>query len=207
MPPDSEDNNTTIGVENCLREMAEGKQEARDHLIRIADRRLRRLTQTMFRDHPSLQRWEETDDVYQRGVVRLWQALGGCQPRSAVQFYRLAATVLRRELIDLARHYFGPEGMAAHHATPIWSANQDERPDAGPEHADGSTWDSAKLQTWTEFHQEVESLPEELKATFDLLWYQGLPQSEAAEVLGISKRTLERRWHEARMEIYRRLNQ
>jgi hypothetical protein len=26
----------------------------------------------------------------------------------------LAATCIRRELIDLARHYFGPEGMGTH---------------------------------------------------------------------------------------------
>jgi RNA polymerase sigma factor (sigma-70 family) len=204
MQPDFGEN-TTIGVERCLQQLAAGRADSREQLIEMSSRRLRRLTQAMFRDHPSLARWEEADDVYQQGVIRLWQALRECRPETAIQYYRLAAQVLRRELIDLARHYFGPRGLAANHATPAVFPHDVRF--GSPDNPADSTWDSARLQPWTDFHQEVESLPEELKSTFDLLWYQGLPQSEAAQVLNLSQRTLERRWHEARMEIYRRLNQ
>ncbi len=194
---------TTMAIDHHLRELAAGNAAARDLLIELANRRLWRLTQTMLRDHPSLARWEEADDVYQRAVVRLWQALRDCRPESAVQFYRLAAQVLRRELIDMARHYFGPHGLAAHHATPNWNVG-----DAGVplEPAAGSTWNPANLQPWTDFHECVERLPDELRVVFDLLWYQGLSQADAAKLLDLSQRTLERRWHAARVEIYRRIH-
>ena len=36
----------------------------------------------------------------------------------------------------------------------------------------------------------------------DLLYYQGLTQAEAAEVLGVSERTVKRRWQAARLALH-----
>jgi len=36
----------------------------------------------------------------------------------------------------------------------------------------------------------------------NLLWYEGLTQEEAGQVLGISLRTVKRRWHAARTRLY-----
>jgi DNA-directed RNA polymerase specialized sigma24 family protein len=49
-----------------------------------------------------------------------------------------------------------------------------------------------------EFHRIVEGLPGEV---FELLWYHGLTQKEAAELLGVSEWTLKRRWQEARIAL------
>jgi RNA polymerase sigma-70 factor (ECF subfamily) len=42
-------------------------------------------------------------------------------------------------------------------------------------------------------------LPNELKMVVEQLWYNGLTQVDAAEVLGISLATLKRRWTQARL--------
>ncbi len=55
------------------------------------------------------------------------------------------------------------------------------------------------LAAWREFHERVESLPEEQREVFDLLWYQELSQAEAANVLGVAVPTVKRRWRDAKM--------
>jgi DNA-directed RNA polymerase specialized sigma24 family protein len=44
-----------------------------------------------------------------------------------------------------------------------------------------------------------------VKTTFDLLWYQGLSQDEAAQALGVDVRTVKRRWREARLTLHQTL--
>src|SRR5256885_9614190 len=55
---------------------------------------------------------------------------------------------------------------------------------------------SSDLQ-WTELHEQIGALPDEEREVVGLLFYQGLSQAETAEVLGISLRTVQRRWHDA----------
>ncbi len=59
---------------------------------------------------------------------------------------------------------------------------------------------------WTEFHQQVEALPEDEREVFNLLWYGELTQAEAAEILGIAVRTVIRRWQAARVRLYKVLS-
>ena len=66
-----------------------------------------------------MRRWEETDDVVQNALVRLRRAVETKAPVSVRSCVNLAAVQIRRELIDLARHYHGPNGMGAHHETEL----------------------------------------------------------------------------------------
>ena len=66
-----------------------------------------------------MHRWEQTDDVVQNALVRLRRALETTSPESVRSFVNLAAVQIRRELIDLARHYHGPNGMGAHHESQV----------------------------------------------------------------------------------------
>ena len=43
--------------------------------------------------------------------MRLYRSLAEAQPASAAELYRLAALNIRRELLDLAKHYYGPRGL------------------------------------------------------------------------------------------------
>ena len=59
------------------------------------------------------------------------------------------------------------------------------------------------LAEWTEFHRQIDRLSEEDREVFGLLWYQQLTQEEAAEVLGVSVRTVKRMWQAARINLDR----
>jgi len=90
-----------------------GDESARDELLRSFCGRLEELARRKLRGFPAVARWEQTDDVLQNALVRLTRALETEKPKSVLGFVGLAATQMRRELIDLARHYRGPEGLGA----------------------------------------------------------------------------------------------
>jgi len=179
-----------------------GDETARDALIRHSCERLRRLTRKMLKGYPRLRRWEQTDDVLQNAMLRLYRSLAEVRPESVPQFFSLAATQVRRSLIDLARHHFGPEGEAAHHETDKADAGE---PGAVAQAVDGVA-EPTTLDQWTAFHEQVERLPEKERDVFNLLWYEGLSQQEAASVLGIDVRTVKRHWQSARIMIYEALD-
>ena len=47
----------------------------------------------------------------------------------------------------------------------------------------------------------VEPLPDDEREVFALVWYHDLSQAEAADVLGVSVRTVIRRWQAARIRL------
>ena len=52
----------------------------------------------------------------------------------------------------------------------------------------------------------MQSLGPELRDVMDIIWYQGLSQAEAATMLNISERTVQRRWRQACLELHDVLN-
>ena len=72
----------------------------------------------MLQNYRRLKRWEETDDICQTAMIRLSRALSSRLLPLLENFYRLATLQIRRELIDMSRRYYGPEGEGiANHAT------------------------------------------------------------------------------------------
>jgi len=178
--------------------MRAGDQTARQRLIEHSCERLRGLARKMLRRYPKVRRWEETDDVFVEAVTRLHRALEAVQPESPRHFYNLAATQIRRVLIDLSRRYYGAEGLGRRHDTAVRNQDGDSPPKY--EQADISGEPSG-IAEWTEFHAQVERLPEEDREVFNLLWYEQMSQEEAAEVLGVTARTIRRRWQDARYRL------
>ncbi|MCC9604691.1 sigma-70 family RNA polymerase sigma factor [Blastopirellula sp. JC732] len=170
-----------------------GDDEAYQELLALASLRLHKLASKMLKGYPKLRRWEETDDVFQMSAIRLHQSLSSVRPRSVREFFGLAATQIRRTLIDLGRHYFGPQGHGANHASDpdVPAVAKSDSPE--------------NLLFWSQFHETVEQLPEEEREVFQLLWYAGTTQREAADLLGISTRTVLRRYYRARIFLQRTL--
>jgi RNA polymerase sigma-70 factor (ECF subfamily) len=195
--------NQTVLIEGWIARLKTGDDQARKELINCACDRLTRLSRKMLRGFQRVKRWEATDDVVQNALMRLYRTLAEVQPATAVDFYRLAATNIRRELLDLAKHYYGPQGLGANYATVEGNANQKlgivERAGAPSAEGDG------RLEAWAKFHEQVEQLAEEDKEVFDLLWYQQLSQAEAAQLLNLSERTVKRRWASARLKLHEAL--
>lgn len=170
-----------------------GERTATELLIDHACDRLLRLTRKMFRGYPGLRRWEQTDDVFQNSVVRLHRALSAVQVESVAHFFNLAATLVRRELLDLKKRHYGAHGQAKHHHT------DHQPPDAAGGVLTVRAAEPEDLEGWSEFHLAVEALPRETKEILNLVYYEGLSQEETAEALGISVRTVKRRWQKAKL--------
>jgi RNA polymerase sigma-70 factor (ECF subfamily) len=192
---------TTAQMQFWIDRLKSGHQDARDHLIETCCSRLVLLTHKMLRRYPRVKRWEQTDDVVQNVTLRLRRTLADVAPASVRDFLRLAALNIRRELLDLVKHYYGPHGLGTH-----YRSDQATRAPSDTTPAEGVPADLAnepgRLAQWTDFHDAVEQLPDELREIFDLLWYQGLSQAEAAEVLEVTERTVQRRWQAARLQLY-----
>jgi RNA polymerase sigma factor (sigma-70 family) len=194
----------TAQFQQLLDQAAEGSEDAYGELIHRASARLMRLTRKMLRSYPHLRRWEQTDDVFQTAVMRLHRSLSEVNPESVRHFFALSTTQIRRTLIDLARHHFGPEGQAARHQSDAGGAvshgghEVQDQPDTGdrPE----------SLESWAQFHETVEQLPTAEREVFELVWYGGMVQREIATLLGISEPTVKRRWRAARLQLHQTLD-
>jgi RNA polymerase sigma-70 factor (ECF subfamily) len=178
-------------MQTWLDRLRAGDEAARDELLNAACERLRQITSKMLRRYPRVRRWEQTDDVLQNVSLRLYRTLAQVTPADVRDFLRLASLNIRRELLDLVKHYCGPLGLGTHH-----------RSTAGePGPAPALTHEPTRLAAWSALHEAVERLPDEEREVFDLLWYQGLPHAEAAELLGVTERTVGRRWQAARLHL------
>jgi RNA polymerase sigma-70 factor (ECF subfamily) len=177
--------------------MQGGDLGAREEILRHVRGRLERLTRKMLQDYPRVKRYEETDDVLQRATVRLLDALRDVRPTSTREFFGLASLQIRRELLDLARHYYGPEGEGANHA----SLPPDRSGAALPEKADPADPPSG-VMAWCELHEKIKLLPHDDHEVFSLLYYQGLTQVETAAILKVTVRTVQRRWQSAMLNLH-----
>ena len=180
-----------------LERMQGGDLGARDEILRHVRGRLERLTRKMLQDYPRVKRYVQTDDVLQDATVRLLNALRDVRPTSMRDFFGLASLQIRRELLDLAKHYYGPEGEGAHHV----SLPPDRSDAVMPEKTDPADPPSG-VAAWCEFHEKIKLLPQDENDVFALLYYQGLTQVEAAVILNVTVRTVQRRWQSALLSLH-----
>jgi RNA polymerase sigma factor (sigma-70 family) len=173
---------TTTELQHWLDLLKSGDEQGRTRLLDRACERLRLLARRMLRGYPLVRRWEQTDDVLQNAMLRLYRALLQVTPESLRHFYNLAAQQIRRELIDLARQH----AQLTHQVAVPDVADLDE---------------PASLAQWTEYHRKVEGLPDEEREVFSLIWYEELTQAEVADLLKVSTRTVIRRWQNARFML------
>ena len=115
----------------------------------------------------------------------------------------LMATQIQRELIDLARKHSGPMSYAANHGTNARGGSQGDvfHVDEAAQSSDSDSDEELPLERWESFHVAVEQLPDEHREVFKLAWYLGLDQNATAKTLGLSRRTVQRKWQEAQEMI------
>lgn len=176
-----------------------GYAPAYDELVGKAAQRLMKLTRKMLRNYPHLRRWEQTDDVFQNAVIRLHRSLSEVKPETVQQFFGLATTQIRRTLIDLARHHFGPKGIGAKYQSDGGRSASTTSPHV--QRAVVPAEEPASIEAWASFHETIEKLPSDEREAFQLIWYGGMSQREAADVLKVSERTMIRRLNRARLFI------
>jgi RNA polymerase sigma-70 factor (ECF subfamily) len=185
----------TTQLHRYLDGLRDGDNAACDELLRATCVQLERLARKMLRGFPNVRRHTETDDVLQNALLRLLRSLQTIHPPSMGDFYNLAAAMMRSELLDLARHY---ARVNRHEVAALDLADTDG---AGPV-APAETEDVAELERWERFHEGWESLPPEERELVGLVFYHGWTQEQAAELFGVSVRTVQRRWQSALVKLH-----
>jgi len=196
----------TMAIDRCLEMLREGDTGVRGELLNLTQQQLMRMTAKMKRDFRGVGRWEQTEDVFQNASMRLYEAIASTRIEDKRHFFRLAALQIRRELIDLCRHYRGPLGQGANHATQPRDRDGEGERVAAYDPGD-LTNNPAHLQAWTDFHQCVNQLPDREREVFELLWYHELKQEEAAEMMEMSTRNIKRLWRSARLMLHDQLSE
>jgi RNA polymerase sigma factor (sigma-70 family) len=175
-----------------------GDLQARDQILQGIIGRLEALARRMLRGFPLAADNVETGDVLQSAALRLLRALETVRPESVRELFSLAAIQIRRELLDLTRYY---------RRRPFVRLPHGDDPDAPtadvPEPSRNA--DVSGLEDWWRFHQEVEALPAEEREVVGLLFYHRWTQVEAAQMFGVTERTVRRWWNSALLRLKAKL--
>jgi RNA polymerase sigma factor (sigma-70 family) len=178
------DDRTTAVVQHYLDALA-GDAPAEPIIRALLDRSVRRLqllsANLLYRAYPRLARPPlnlQPDELLGGVVERLLKALRGVRPQTVRQFFALADQHMRWELNDLARRL-------------------DQRPPGvelteGMAPADASSG-SGLSPDGRRMLAAIDALPDEEREVFGLVRVQGLTHAEAAEVVGVSVKTVQRR--------------
>ena len=111
------------------------------------------------------------------------------KPQTSREFLALATLQIRRELLDLVRKFYGPQGLGANQES---EAEIDPNTPSAEEKGDLSH-EPSSLARWSELHHRINALPDEEREVVGLLFYQGLSQSGGpAEILNVSLRTAQK---------------
>jgi RNA polymerase sigma-70 factor (ECF subfamily) len=178
------DEQTTAVVQRYLDALA-GEQSPEPIIRALLDRSARRLqlvcSNLLYRSYQRLALPPlnlQPDEMLSAVVERLLKALHSVHPQTVRQFFALVNQHMRWELNDLARRL-------------------DEQP-AAVELQEGmvpapASSDSALTPVGRRMLDAIDKLPEDEREVFDLVRIQGLTQGEAAEILGVSAKTVQRR--------------
>src|SRR5262245_23412161 len=154
----------------------------------LLDRAVRRLqllcANLLHRSYPRLTRPPlnlEPDELLGAVVERLLKAMRQARPQTVRQFFALANQHMRWELNDLARRLDKQAAAAELRAALVPAAAESSGSPVSP--------------NTRRMLEAIESLPEEEREVFSLVRIQGMTQIEAAEILGVSAKTVQRRLH------------
>ncbi len=179
---------TTIQMQSLLERVraAPADAELRKELIALSYERLaivaRRLLGPAYRERP-----EDTSGLLAESYFRLDSALEAVRPESVRQFMGLAALQMRRALIDLIRRERGRDL---------------DRPATGALSGIDPPATSAPDIDWRlELMEAVGRLADDEREVVDLVFFHGLTQDEAGELLDVDERTVKRRWARARVRL------
>jgi RNA polymerase sigma factor (sigma-70 family) len=188
---------TTAVVQRYLEALA-GDQPAEPIVRALLDRSVRRLQllcgNLLYRQYrrltlPPLNL--QPDEMLSAVVERLLKAVPAARPRTVRQFFALVNQHMRWELNDLARRL---------DEQPVAVKLDEGRVPAPPASGPVLTPDGRRML------EAIDRLPEEEREAFGLVRIQGLAHGEAAEVLGVSAKTVQRRLNRSLMLLAKELD-
>lgn len=187
---------TTAAVQRYLVELA-GDAPTEPVVKALLERsagRLQVLCGTMlFRSYPRLTRPPlnlQSEEMLSAVVERLIKALREVRPATTRQFFALASQHMRWELNDLARR-LDDRSRVVELREELAFAPQ----------TSGSVLSANALRML----DAIDKLPDDEREVFDLVRIQGMAQVEAAEILGVAVKTVQRRLNRGLMLLAEQL--
>jgi RNA polymerase sigma-70 factor (ECF subfamily) len=166
----------------------------RDLLERAVDRLRLLCGALLHRSYPRLTQPPvnlETDELVDGVVAGLITALQKVRPQTVRQFFALANQHMRWQLNDLARLLDERPRLAAMSESGVATP---------PDRSESClSYDARRMLL------AIEGLPEEDREVFELVRIQGLTYPEAAAVVGVSAKTIQRRLNRARLLLAEQL--
>jgi RNA polymerase sigma factor (sigma-70 family) len=179
---------TTADLQGLIDRLRRGDDSARAELLTRAYHRLRRIAASMYhRDFPRLKDRHDLESVVDESWSRLMRALETVRPPTVEDFLRLVAHKVRQVLLDMVDQQRRRDGWVRDGLL-----NAPEQP--GRVEPVDNSFDPSRLALLTEFHRQVENLPEDQRTVFDLHYYTDLPQAEIARLLGLHPRKVSYLW-------------
>jgi RNA polymerase sigma factor (sigma-70 family) len=181
---------TSADVHDLIEKLRHGDDSARRALLERVHHRLCRIAAaTLRKQFPRLRDQHELHSVVDEAWIRLMSALKTARPESPHAFYGLMFHKVHQVLLDLATR----ESRNAARTRRVRAGTRTAASAAFFEPGDISG-DPAQLAFWTEFHQEVASLPEPQRMVFDFHYYAEFPQVEIAQLLNLHPKQVSRLW-------------
>jgi RNA polymerase sigma-70 factor (ECF subfamily) len=179
-------------MEEVFARWQQGDEKALGELITLVHERFRQRAVKILAGGNAL---VGATEVVNEAVLRILQNLKREQTPTLKHFFAFAAEHIRGAFLDLGRQYAKNRGPG--------QGEDGNAGSSGPQPGDPSqsTDDPAKLAEWTEIHYLAAHLPDKEREVFDLHWYNGLTHAEAAQLLGVSERTVKARWASARRKL------
>jgi RNA polymerase sigma-70 factor (ECF subfamily) len=180
---------TTAVVERYLNELASVSGDAPAEpiiraLLSSSVERLHLLCATLLRrNYQRLTRPPlnlQVEEMLSGVVERMMKAMRVVRPGSVRQFFALANQHMRWELNDLARRLDEKAPAEELHESAVGAAPVSQT-------ASQISPNTARMMA------AIESLPEDERETFCLVRVQGMTQTDAADVLGVAVKTVQRR--------------
>jgi RNA polymerase sigma factor (sigma-70 family) len=185
------DEPTTAVIQRCL-DALQGDAPAEPLVRALLERAVGRLrvlcAAFLHRKYPRLTQPPlnlETDELLDGVVAGLLTALQKVRPQTVRQFFALANQHMRWQLNDLARLLDNQPRAAALAESGVV--------------APPASSDSVLSQDARRMLGAIDGLPEEEREVFELVRIQGLTHPEAAGIVGVSLKTVQRRLNRARL--------
>jgi RNA polymerase sigma factor (sigma-70 family) len=183
---------TSTDLQLLIDRLRRGDADARRELLQRAHDRLLRIAATIFRqDFPALHGRHDLESVVSEVWMRLVSALEKTQPETVDGFFGLVFLKVRQVLLDMAQNQRRLDARQGQGQSPADGSGSDTL--AGLDQAD-TTHDPGRLAVLTEFHEQIEKLPEDQRRIFELHYYGDFSQAEIAQTLGVPRKQVSRLW-------------
>jgi RNA polymerase sigma factor (TIGR02999 family) len=181
----------TYEVTQILRQWSGGDKSAAERLFPLVYDELKRQARNYLRRERADHTLQPTALVHEAYLRLIEQTVLTADNRT--HFFAIASRLMRRILVDHARHHNSAKRGGAARRLSIEDA------DFLPEQTAGD------LLELNDALEKLEQIDERKSRVVDMRFFGGLKEAEIAEILGVTEKTVRRDWQFAKLWLYREI--